>query len=296
MSAAAQAQERLSSTANWLAGWARQGIESFVTIQKILLDLTAQQNALAIGVIRERFALPNIRPGASVAEIAEQGVTNITAAEKILLDLVGGESALIADAVKEGIPLPASTGAIADLVRIGVDTVIDRQKRMLDVAVEQTRAVVKSYTDGKGLMGSVHVAELARRGIEGFVEAQKKFLDVAAEQVTAATEPGKHGRKPARDRAKILTHLAKEGVNKYMEAQKALFDLAIHQFEPNDHHETAKAAEEEPRTTLAELTQKSVQNFVTAQKSLLDFAIKPLKGEDAAAQHKAAPRRARRKK
>lgn len=298
MSATATVQERLSSSASRLAGWARQGIESFVTIQKILLDLTAQQNALAIGVVRERISVPRARPGDSIARIAEQSITNITAADKILLDLLGGESALIADSVKEGLRLRPAAGAVADLIRQGVDTIIDREKRLLEVANEQIHAVVKSYTEGKGLGAGVSVADLARRGIEGFVEAQKKFLDMAAEQVTAATEPGKAG-KPSRTRSKVLTQLAKDGVDKYIEAQKRLLDLAIEQFEPNgtSPDKPAKAENQEPRTTLAELAQKSVQNFVTAQKSLMDFAIKPIiKPAATEARRKAVRRPTKRKK
>lgn len=295
MSATAQAQARISSSANRLAGWARQGVESFVTIQKILLDLTAQQNALAIGVVRERLSMPDMNPGPSIARFAEQSVSNITAAEKILLDLVGGESGVIADGVKEGFRLPAAAGAVADLVRQGVDTLIDRQKRLLDVAKEQTHKVVESYTEGKGLRAGVNLAELARQGLEGFVAAQKKFLDLAAEQVTAATEPAKEPHKH-RARAKLLAQLAKDATDQYMEAQKRLFDLAIHQLEHAS--KTGEHAEPEPHTSLAELTQKSVQNFVTAQKSLMDFAIKPI--QKPAAAGAAAPRKtartARRKK
>ena len=50
------------SPANQLVGWARQGIDSFVAAQKILLDLTAQQNALVIGMLRENLSKPLFWP------------------------------------------------------------------------------------------------------------------------------------------------------------------------------------------------------------------------------------------
>src|ERR1039458_9609828 len=43
-----------SEPASTLAHWARQGMESFVATQKILLDLAAQQNSFTLGFVRER--------------------------------------------------------------------------------------------------------------------------------------------------------------------------------------------------------------------------------------------------
>ena len=42
-----------SSPSSMLTGWARQGVQSFVAAQKIIMDLAAQENALLIGMVRE---------------------------------------------------------------------------------------------------------------------------------------------------------------------------------------------------------------------------------------------------
>ena len=94
------------SPVSQLAGWARQGIDSFVAAQKILLDLTAQQNALVIGMLRENLSKPLLWPGEAIATIADKGVQNISAAGKILLDLAGDGTELVVDRVKEAVPLP----------------------------------------------------------------------------------------------------------------------------------------------------------------------------------------------
>jgi len=62
------------SPGNKLAGWARQGIDSLVAAQKILLDLTAQQNALMIGMLQENLSKPLLWPGDMIAAIADKGV------------------------------------------------------------------------------------------------------------------------------------------------------------------------------------------------------------------------------
>jgi hypothetical protein len=159
-----------------------------------------------------------------------------------------------------------------------VDAFIDLQKRLLDVAVEQTRAAAESYRGDKvGTVGG-GVAELARRGIEGFVETEKKFLDLAAQEVAAASSGGEDGRRAARNQLKILTQLAREGIEKYIDVEKKLLDLAIDQLEFTGEasRERIEAMRQEARTFWRELTAKSVWNFMVAQKSLMDLAAKPL--------------------
>jgi len=263
-------------------------------VQKILLDFTAQQNALVMGMVRERLSEPRLRPDLAIAKIADKGVKNITAAGKIVLGFAAGEAALVADGVKEGLRLPAAARAVTDVVRHRVDAFIDLQKCLLDAAAKQTHELAESYREGKGWMVGASVAELARQAIENFVETEKKFLNFVAQELTAATKGGKDGHHPARN----LTQLAREGVEKYIDAQRKLLDLAIDQLES-----TGKAASErldvvrkEARTSFGELTEKSIRNLVTAQKSLMDLAVKPGKAHAVEATRKTPRARARGKK
>ncbi len=298
MVARTKESSQTSSPVSQLAGWTRQGIESFVAAQKILFDLAAQQNALVIGVMRDRLSGSRVRPDLAIAKIADKGVENITAAGKILLDLAAGETALVAGGLNEGLRLPPAAGVLTFVVRQRVNAFIDTQKRLLDAAAAQTHAIAESYREGKGWMAGGNVAELARRAIEGFVETEKKFLNLVAQEVTAATKGGKEGHTPARDRFKVLTQLARESVEKYIDAQKKLLDLAIEQMEF-----TGKAAGEriavlqkQARESWGELTEKSVRNFVIAQKSLMDLAAKPLKASATEETRKTPRARPRHKK
>lgn len=297
MSAAAQAITGASTAvAGRMAKWARQGIDSFVAVQKILLELTAQQNALAIGMVRERLRIPDLRPGEAIANMADQGVATMTGAGKILLDLAAGETDLVVDGLKEAFRLSPAAGSVAEVVRHRVDTFVAMQKRLLNAAAEQTHEMAESYKEGKGLAAGSSVAELARRALTDFVDTEKKFLDMVVADVNAATEAAKAGHKPSRSRSKVLTQMARDGVNQYIDAQKKLLDLAIDQVQSarKAAGEVAEAMEAEPRTSWAELTQKSVKNFATAQKSLMDLATKPAKATEATAEHH-RPRRPTRK-
>lgn len=281
-----------SASTHKLASWARQGIESFVSAQKILLDLTAQQNALVFGMIRERLSKPAFEPRAFVGKFADEGIESITKAGKILLDLAGGETALVVDGLKEGVPLPGPAAAAVEVVRHRIHTLIDLQKHLLNAAAEQAHAVAESLQKGKGLDPGASVAELARRGIESFVETEKKFLDLAAHEVTTATRDHKNGSRPTRERYKILAQVAREGVETYIEAQKKLLDIAIDQFESvgKATGESSVAVQKEARASLTELTTKSVHNFVAAQKSLIDLANPTKKPARRTAYRKTHPR------
>lgn len=281
-----------TSPGGLLTGWARQGVQSFVAAQKILMDLAAHENALLIGMVREGLSKPGTRVGASVAGIAEKGVKNLATAGKILLDLAADETALAVDGMKDGLRLPASAGAVAEVVRHRIGTLVEMQKNLLDATAEQAHAVAEAYREGEKVLASAHVAELARRGVEGFVESEKKFLDLAAHEVSAVTKGDKRARKPPKDRIEVFTTLAREGAEKYIDTQKKLLELAIDQLE-----ETAKvskghreAVRSEAQRSWGELTEKSVKNIVSAEKSLLELAMKP--GKSAVSEDgRKAPRR-----
>ena len=276
---------RAAPPASLLVGWARQGMGSFMAAQRILLDLAAQENALLLGMAREQFGKDGIRPAAKLMEMADAGVKNFTAAGKILLDLAAGETEMMVEGMKEVLPLPAGAGAMADVVKHRMHTMIGLQKEMLNAAEEQTRAIAKSVRDGDGMHAMTHAAELARRGMEGFVESEKKFLDLAAHAVTTAAKENK-GMKAPRDRMKVLTGMVKEGAEKYMGAQKKLLEMTLEQLETMGKAENKKTEPKEGKSVWADLTEKSVKNMVTAEKSLLDLAMKPMKEMG----HKASPR------
>lgn len=267
-----------ASPTSLMTSWARQGVQSFVAAQKILMDLAAQENLLLSGVVRERLGNPEFRPGASMVGVAETGVKNMASVGKILLDLAADETALVVDGVKQGLRLPAAAGALAEVVRHRMDTLIEMQKRMLDATTQQVHMVAESYREGKGTLTAAHLVELARRGIEGFVEGEKKFLNLAVQEFSAATKGDKRAGKSPQDRMQVLAKVMQQGGEKYIEAQKKVLKLAIEQLTAASKpgHEHKEDSGKESRPLWGELTEKSVKNFVAAEKSLLDLAMKPI--------------------
>src|ERR1039458_6040541 len=111
-----------------LAAWARQGAESFAATQKILLDLAAQQNSLALGFVRERVSDLPFGPVSGLVEFAGQGAANFIATQKILLDLAVQENAIVLLGAKDGLGLTGPGAALADIVHGGVDAFVAMQR------------------------------------------------------------------------------------------------------------------------------------------------------------------------
>jgi hypothetical protein len=80
------------------------------------MDLAARENALLIGMVRERMSNPAGRIGGKVTAVAK-GIENLTEAGKILLDLAADETTLAVDGLKEGMRLPTPAEAMAHVVR-----------------------------------------------------------------------------------------------------------------------------------------------------------------------------------
>ncbi len=282
MGAAAQAPARASAPAS-VRYWTRQSGESIAMAMQIVSDLTAQEVALIVGMLRERMTL---WPAASTVETAGEIITGMTDAGKVVLDLAADESAVMTDALKEALGLRPSLSALIDLIPRGVGTLVEMHKHLLDLIAGQTREIVDSYTDGKPLMPGMRISKVTRQAIETFIESQKLFLDQVAEQVNIATQ-GKEAKSTRRERSKVLTQLAREGVEKFIDAQRGLLELAMERLEAGERVRVKPV----PRTTLADMARESVQNFTMAQKSLLDLALKPIAMPVAGEKKAPAPRR-----
>jgi len=98
---------REPSSISMLAGWLRQGTESFFASQRILTDLVMRQNAHTIGAFQGRLTEARNIAGAAVTEIAGEGISSFIAAQRVLLNLAQRQNELLTTVVKERIDGPA---------------------------------------------------------------------------------------------------------------------------------------------------------------------------------------------
>ena len=77
--------------------WIRQGAEGFIATQKIMLDLVAQQNALALSVMKERMGATVPGPSGTLLDLAGKGIQNFMQAQRILLDFAARQNAIVSE-------------------------------------------------------------------------------------------------------------------------------------------------------------------------------------------------------
>jgi hypothetical protein len=262
------------SSISMLAGWLRQGTESFFTSQRILMDLVARQNAHTLSAFQERLGEARKIASTAVTEMAGEGISNFIAAQRVLLNLAQRENEIFTTVVKERIGGPPPVAAVTDLFSRGIDTVIGMQQHFLTMAARQTDEWIDATKSGTPFDG-IHLTALARESMETFVRSQKKFLDVLAEETANATGNG-NGKAHAAVKKTELTELARQSAEAYIDAQKKLLDVAAQQLKVN-----AKTAREAigamnvlPAETLGELAKHTVAGLVESEQELLDVVIK----------------------
>ena len=269
------------SSISMLAGWLRQGTESFFASQRILMDLVMRQNAHTISAFQGRMTEARHIAGTAVTEMAGEGISNFIAAQRVLLNLAQRENEILTTVVKERIGGPAPLAAVTDLFSRGVDTVIGMQQHLLTLAARQTDEWIDATKSGEPFAG-LQLTDLARESMETFVRSQfvrsqKKFLDVLAEETAHATGKETNGKSHATAKKTELTELARQSAEAYIDAQKKLLDVATQQLKVN-----AKTAKEAigamnplPVETLGELLKHTMAGFVESEQDLLNVMVKP---------------------
>ena len=266
-----------TSIPGMIGEWIRQGTEGFIATQKILLDLAAQQNALALTIARERLRMFSFGPTKPLADLAVKGIHNFMEAERLLLDLALKQNNIVSEGLKPGLA-KTPVAPIAKVVQNGLENFFIAQKHFLDVFERQTEQAIKDLNDGKGFDTS-RLSEVARVGAREFITTQKKFLDLVQDQIDGTGDLA-----PTNGKKVDLFDMAKQSVEAFVEVEKRMLDLVSNQVDVDvkfvremfNMQVTTK-----PATTLPELMKKSVDSFVAAQKALVELASKPRKeGEE----------------
>ncbi len=271
---------REPSPLSMLAGWLRQGTESFFASQRILMDLVMRQNAQTIGAFQERLVEARNVARTAATEMAGEGISNFIAAERVLLNLAQRQNEIVSTVVKERAAKSAPVTAMTELFSRGIDTVIGMQQHFLTLAARQADEWIDSAKSGEPFEG-LHLTAMARESMENFVRNQKKFLDVLAEQTAHATGKGSNGKAAAKKTE--LTELARQSAEAYIDAQKKLLDVATQQLKVNAKTagETLDALNPISAKTLGDWARQTVDGLVESQQAILDLVVKTPKGAKA---------------
>ncbi len=268
-----------TSLGDMLGELIRQGTEGFIATQKILLDLAAQQNALALTIVRERMGLFSPTPTKAVLELAGKGMKNFIEAQQVLLDMAMRQNEIVATGLR---PALADTPveALAEVVHQGFDNFVSAQKHFLEIFEAEAEGAIKDFSHDR-TFDTGRLADLARDGTKNFLRSQKKFLDIVEKQLTGRRTKEAEGEEGEAEEKRVdIFEMAKQSTDAFVEAQERLLDLASEQINVNvkmARQIFSVDTETKPPTTLPDLVKKSVDSFVAAQKALVDLASKPRK-------------------
>jgi len=227
----------------------RQGVDSYVSTQKTLLDIAAQQNALWMTAASQGFGVAS---PFGMTSIAGQSIRTFLESQKLGLDIALQQNKLALNLVKGTLGGPARPylDELANFLEQGAQTFVDAHKKLLEFAGHNAETMLKAAGDSNPF---AQMAELSRQAVDAFIEAQRQFLDLIARQAGAARPV-----QPAID----FFNMARQTLENYVNMQRQFV-------------ETAASQMADP-TTLNNIARQGVEAFVTAQRAILDLMLRSL--------------------
>lgn len=284
-------QTRASAPVSLVTELTRQGVDSALASQRIMLDLVMRQNATTINAVREMVSTSRPPRADALAEVVGEGLANFIAAQRILLNTALRHNEIIMNGAKDRVRGPGA-GLVFDVLRRSIETFIDMQQHLLTIAEKQTDSWVERAKTGKA-PNAQSLTELFENAMDQLVRSQKKLLDVIAEEAAHAADAAKKNGEPMKVPETGLADMVRQSADAFIDMQKKLLDVAGKQVDVN-----VKAARHaidfmkpSMRTSMADLARQYVENLVSAHKSMLDIMVKPRPASRAAEAEPAQPKR-----
>jgi len=123
-----------------------KGLQRVIEVRKLALDLTAQQNADFVEVVKK--ALPPTMPGVSLLDLGQQALDRYIETEKSFLDLISEQGTALLDFTKERAESASKTGtSLTNIFQQAVERGLAVQKTVLDFAAQQNKAVSETQKE-----------------------------------------------------------------------------------------------------------------------------------------------------
>ena len=188
---------RLPVMAGTMSEVLRHRVDTLISLQKCMLDVTAEQaHALA-----ESYQKGEGMPAAtSVVELTRRGIEGFVEREKKFLDLAAHEVSVAVRGGKRTNKEPRKRiEVLTTVAREGVDKYIETQKKLLDLAIDQLEATVEVARGRKKAAQQEArplLKELTGKSVANIVAAEKSLLELAKKPMKRASR--EEARKGAR--------------------------------------------------------------------------------------------------
>lgn len=183
----------LPKVAGTLAEVARHRVDTFIGLQKHLLDATAEHAHEVTESFREGKGLAAV---ASVTHLARKGIESFVETEKKFLDLAAHE---VTAATKAGHESHKSARdrakVLTKMAREGVDKYIDTQKKLLSLAIDQLEPddeIWPKKAEPVRKEPRTPLSELTQKSVHNLVTAQKSLMDLAMKPIKAKAVETNH--------------------------------------------------------------------------------------------------------
>jgi len=165
-----------------LSEMAGESLTNFNEAQKVLLDLSKQQNEILMTAVKERIGEG---PAAhATADLLQRSVDTFIHMQEEFLKIAGKQTHIWVEAVKTGKPLPGRAPLVA-LAREGMENFAKAQKQFLDVIAEETAKATGGKRTAIKKIKKTELSKLARQAAELFINTQQKMVELAGKQMNA---------------------------------------------------------------------------------------------------------------
>lgn len=110
------------------------GFDQFAEIQKSAIDFVVEQSKAFTGLAKEGAATTT-KAGDEVDAFAKKSVERVIAMQKKALDQSAVQAKAVVESSTRQFGAGSPVGTVAESIRRGMDTIVDAQKELLDLAV-----------------------------------------------------------------------------------------------------------------------------------------------------------------
>jgi hypothetical protein len=157
-----------------------ESMTNFIEAQKVLLDLSKQQNELLMTAVKGRIGKEP--EGHATVELLRRSVDTFIHMQEEYLKIAGKQTHIWVEAARAGKPLLGRAHLLA-LAREGMENFAKAQKQFLDVIAEETAKAIGGRRTAIKEIKKTELSKLARQAAELFINTQEKMAELAGKQM-----------------------------------------------------------------------------------------------------------------
>ncbi len=155
----------------------RRSVETFIEMQQEFLKIAGKQTHSWVEAAKAGKPYDTKH----VVELAREAMDHFVKTQKHFMDVIAEETAKATGHKRTNGVKKTKKAELSQLARQATESLIDAQRKLIDVAGRQMNANVKSAGKTLDLMRPfpfLPLAELTREGVKSYVDAQKELMDV----------------------------------------------------------------------------------------------------------------------